>query len=308
MLSNGLKDSTTKDIYLPGPFADFTFAEPYQDLDTITICQGQDLFIVNTSTGDFINQDFDDVRWGDGVVTSPGKSWDVAKHTYNYAGSFMLTLEVYAQMHGSNMTCMSSYPHFDESKRTRIQKVVVVRDAPPVGLEIGTSPTYRYHPTGFKPIFDSLLNASRILYYGDGDSSLVMNDCTLLIHQYELPNSYDVNFIATYETKDQQQRNCADTFAQQILVLHDSLNSANPVDLECEVYPIPTTRLLNIELSKGIETIELLNEMGSVIILEVLPPAVNRTQLDLHTLPRGLYTLKIKTTGGEYATKRIILN
>lgn len=307
MLTNGVKDSTTRMIYLQGPYADFTFSEPYQDLDTITICQWQELSIRNTSTGDLIDQDYDDVWWGDGEVTTPGMSWGITKHTYRYSGTFMLTLRIYAQMPGTNMTCMSSYPHYDENRRTRIQKVVVVQEAPRVGLEVGTTPTYRYHPTGFKPIFDSTFNAERMLYYGDGDSSRVMNDDSLLIHKYQISNTYDIQFIATYETKDQEQRNCADTFSAQILVLHDSLNSIYTPGIEFDAYPVPSTGHLNIACSKGIKSIEVLDELGSIVMREDLTSVPQHARIHLEALHHGAYILQVITPDGTIVHKRIVV-
>jgi hypothetical protein len=71
------------------------------------------------------------------------------------------------------------------------------------------------------------------------------------------------------------------------------------------VYPNPTKSFINIELSNNIsiEKITLIDLTGKVILNNNFT-----NKLDVSSLPRGLYLLKIQSDKGNVTTKKVILN
>lgn len=64
----------------------------------------------------------------------------------------------------------------------------------------------------------------------------------------------------------------------------------NAINSDFEVYPNPTSGLVNIELNEGISTIQLVNHLGQV--LETISATSESLTLDLSGYPKGMYFIK----------------
>ena len=83
------------------------------------------------------------------------------------------------------------------------------------------------------------------------------------------------------------------------------LNTKNIQD-SVNIYPNPTESIINIESSEIINSIELLNPLGKVL----LEKEVNtyNYQINLNPLPQGTYFIKVITNSGQTVKKIILSN
>lgn len=72
------------------------------------------------------------------------------------------------------------------------------------------------------------------------------------------------------------------------------------------VYPIPTNKIVTINSKSSIHEITLINQLGSVL-LKSNTKDVQEYTIDLSQYAKGMYFLRIKTTNGQIAVKKIVV-
>lgn len=91
---------------------------------------------------------------------------------------------------------------------------------------------------------------------------------------------------------------CLDNF--KTLNLVDGINENNAFENSLSVYPNPTTNQLNISSTFSIESIEIYNQLGSLVFQS------NSNENDISSLVNGIYFLKVKSKSDAVAIKRFI--
>jgi hypothetical protein len=81
-------------------------------------------------------------------------------------------------------------------------------------------------------------------------------------------------------------------------------NVENTKNYVKDIYPNPTTGIINIEFPDVIANIEIYNNLGQILIHSDVSD--NNTSINLSNLPNGIYMIKI-TTDKETTTKRFVL-
>ena len=88
----------------------------------------------------------------------------------------------------------------------------------------------------------------------------------------------------------------------------DTNSSISILELEIDplisIYPNPTSESINLSSEHALEHFNLYNMSGEMI----LESEINATEtvIDLSTLPRGLYFMKIQLKDGRLSTKKVI--
>ena len=80
----------------------------------------------------------------------------------------------------------------------------------------------------------------------------------------------------------------------------DNVDNLSPV---VSVYPNPTDRLLTVE-GRNILSVEVIDAMGRKMMEQQCQDS-DKALIDLSSLPRGTYTLRVTTTDG-VAIKRVV--
>ena len=71
------------------------------------------------------------------------------------------------------------------------------------------------------------------------------------------------------------------------------------------MYPLPTSDVLNVNSpSSPITNIELF-DMNGISVLNLTKSATHQISISLETLIEGVYTLKVRTEGGNIINKRV---
>jgi hypothetical protein len=82
-------------------------------------------------------------------------------------------------------------------------------------------------------------------------------------------------------------------------------NVINNLDSETViVYPNPNNKIFNIQTTKKIMKIEILDILGSKI--KIIGPTTNLTEINISKKPSGVYFLKISLENGNIVTKKIV--
>lgn len=71
--------------------------------------------------------------------------------------------------------------------------------------------------------------------------------------------------------------------------------------LEFNLYPNPANNQLTVEVAQRIETVELLNTTGQPVL------TANAKQVDINTLPKGIYFVKVTTLAGLTGIKKLVM-
>ncbi len=91
------------------------------------------------------------------------------------------------------------------------------------------------------------------------------------------------------------------------LIKKSSTNiSDNKSNLEFNVYPNPTSELINVECEEIIHSYQLVNSAG-VLVAREQNIDNNRTTIELNNYTRGLYLLKLESKLGNLAVKKIMV-
>ena len=77
-------------------------------------------------------------------------------------------------------------------------------------------------------------------------------------------------------------------------------------NLQVNIYPNPASRFLNIESAEAISSVVIYNAIGQQVIARTVNG--NATQLDLSNLAVGAYTMAIRSSNGEQAMRKFIVN
>ncbi|PCJ66483.1 MAG: hypothetical protein COA58_06815 [Bacteroidetes bacterium] len=77
-----------------------------------------------------------------------------------------------------------------------------------------------------------------------------------------------------------------------------NLGTINHDNINISIYPNPTSSVINISSPYPIESIELIDLSGKIVLHRTTD-----TQLEISNLPRGIYTLQIQTTEGVFRKK-----
>jgi hypothetical protein len=70
-----------------------------------------------------------------------------------------------------------------------------------------------------------------------------------------------------------------------------------------ELYPNPTTGILNVTTSPAVHTVQITNNLGLVVFKQTASPSM---ELNLNFLPKGLYTVKAIGAAGVSTQKLVV--
>jgi len=70
-----------------------------------------------------------------------------------------------------------------------------------------------------------------------------------------------------------------------------------------ELYPNPTTGIVNLTTSPAVHTVHITNNLGQVVYKQVASPTM---ELNLNFLPKGLYTVKAIGNAGITTQKLVV--
>ncbi|MBL0343504.1 MAG: T9SS type A sorting domain-containing protein [Bacteroidetes bacterium] len=79
---------------------------------------------------------------------------------------------------------------------------------------------------------------------------------------------------------------------------------------ELQLYPNPTTELVEIKLNNSKEYLEqiiVLNSLGNVVLIEKLTEKENKYNLNTSHLPPGLYLVKVNATSGKIFSNKLMI-
>ncbi|RYM33907.1 T9SS type A sorting domain-containing protein [Brumimicrobium glaciale] len=137
------------------------------------------------------------------------------------------------------------------------------------------------------------------------------NTCTDNIQGFYLPDMLE-NYM------DYSNETCQNSFTKgQVELMHGVLENQrydlvynNPASIEKEelfasIFPNPTANKLNIQLDNGmINKVEVYNTFGQSLLTSIQKSI--STQLDLSTLNKGVYFVRISTTSGNVLVERFV--
>lgn len=130
--------------------------------------------------------------------------------------------------------------------------------------------------------------------FGDGSTSTEENP----IHDFMMEGEFQVTLTAT---------SCAGTNVVQQIVDNLNISTTQEVqqNLQVSMYPNPTNNELCIASDTPILTVVLTNLAGQQVLHWT--GKSNRAKMDIHTLPKGVYWVKIELEGqAQYYVKRIV--
>ena len=137
------------------------------------------------------------------------------------------------------------------------------------------------------------------------------NTCTDNIQGLDLPDMLE-NYM------DYSNETCQNSFTKgQVELMHGVFENQrydlvynNPASVEKEelfasIFPNPTANTLNIQLDNGmINTVEVYNTFGQSLLTSIQKSV--STQLDVSTLNKGVYFVRISTTSGNVLVERFV--
>ena len=85
-----------------------------------------------------------------------------------------------------------------------------------------------------------------------------------------------------------------------------NINFIENKDYQLKIYPNPTSKILNIEMSNTIENITLYDLTGEVVLIINENNINSKYELDLTNFSKGIYLVQIKSNN-EVFKQRIIL-
>lgn len=299
--NEGCSKSKTKTISISGPQPKFGFRDwAIERNDTAYICQGDEIEIINFSSGNSPSPTFEMI-WGDGQSGYVGNIGDILRHTYAEPGTYELYLIMEDEVPSTGTRCSKIFPDTSNSLINKRKIVVIVHPKPSASMTVGTSPTYVGHPTSFTANLDP--NYTRIKWMmGDGTTYTEPDaNKNSIIHKFQSIGTYDVILAPEY---DELPRCWArDTFTIQ--VLDKSLNSIVESRIDLEIFPNPASDVIYIVSKEGetVHNIELTDILGKSCT-PTTSKFGSKTTIDVSGLATGNYVLKVATNKGT-TTKKI---
>lgn len=81
--------------------------------------------------------------------------------------------------------------------------------------------------------------------------------------------------------------------------------SENPQGFAATIYPNPAVNTLNVVLTENIKGIEVYNTAGQLVMVKTVAEPTMKTNFDITHLTAGLYLVRVETTKGHTAIKKI---
>jgi len=149
--------------------------------------------------------------------------------------------------------------------------------------QIPINANFSYMPNDMEIVFSSAsYNVSEWMWdFGDGDTSTAIHPT----HTYSTPGTYTVQLIAS--------NNCyADTISMNITVpAFMGIEEEN--NTQISIYPNPVKEIMNIISTSAIIDWEMLDIQGKKIM-----SGINHSNIQMESLPQGIYFIKVNTTTG----------
>jgi uncharacterized repeat protein (TIGR01451 family) len=161
---------------------------------------------------------------------------------------------------------------------------------------------------------ESLSHPGRVTIHNGSEVSFHFDNINLADSTNDEPNSH--GFIA-YKIKPLENVVVGDIVHNTASIYFDFnpavvtntatttfVETLSVVDFEADtvsVYPNPTNSILNIVSNVSIETIELFNQLGQLML-----SAKNVSSIDVSSLSHGVYLMTLKDVSGTTSTKRIV--
>ncbi len=99
--------------------------------------------------------------------------------------------------------------------------------------------------------------------------------------------------------------NCSDTSSCVAFSTSVGVEDLKSDHIKFQIYPNPTTAVLTIEVDESVESIEVADILGRVIIAEKNPSTLN-PQRSIADLSNGTYFIHLRTTNGKTAVKSFV--
>ncbi|MCH2199692.1 MAG: T9SS type A sorting domain-containing protein [Flavobacteriales bacterium] len=97
----------------------------------------------------------------------------------------------------------------------------------------------------------------------------------------------------------------AETFYIDNLIVETLVNVEEQSSIDLEIYPNPTTGLVNIKASEQLERYDVYNSMGSLVASDLIMQT--QMQIDLSYLSTGLYTVHVTSDAGVSEQKTLFI-
>jgi hypothetical protein len=103
-----------------------------------------------------------------------------------------------------------------------------------------------------------------------------------------------------------QNTGCSNSDSIQITVFDDT-GIENPENPEVEIFPIPSTGIISVELSQSFENVKVYDALGNQIIKRKLTSGEKQFEIDLSKFPAGIYFIELENNEAKISRKIVIL-
>ena len=110
----------------------------------------------------------------------------------------------------------------------------------------------------------------------------------------------DVHLVSTRTYANHGNHTCV---ANNWITVTSNVGIDDVETMIVNIYPNPTSRILNVQSASGIGEVVVYNALGQQVLRQ--QAAGERMQLDLGHLAAGSYTMTVTALDGEQATRRI---
>jgi gliding motility-associated-like protein len=215
----GCEDTISKQIYIAGPQPKFEFenTHPEWGQDSIIVCVGDPVTLVNLSQEPIYNPEWI-VYWGDSSSNSSSNANDNFVHSYDQPGVYYLLMAMEDEIEGQPPKCTRVYPDTSTLDGKVPRKIkVIVRPVAESDLEIRDTIVCPDEIVTFKSNSDTIYK--RFTWaFGDGDTATRALPEDSVFHSYSAPGTYNVVMVPDYDPIGWEPR-CLDTAYGTVTVL-----------------------------------------------------------------------------------------
>ena len=136
-------------------------------------------------------------------------------------------------------------------------------------------------------------------WYKNNETTPFSTDSTVTIDDPQNGNNQMIHLVSNV-------RNQSCPTDSWITITYNNLGIENTDEVAVDIYPNPTSRIVNLSSASAISKVEVYNALGQQVLVD--NKGGNNLQLDLGQLASGNYTMRIVAADGSVANRKLIVN